>query len=363
MPRTKPLYLPLDDASEDDPIGFNNVNGFYGPGAWFAWASLICTTYYRLFKPGRSGTDSNTSMFILTLNYAAVDMILHIRAMDNSKTSGSVEWMKEGACIGAALLIVWWGTFHAIVQSLYEILALKSAPQNAPRNAQRLYLQLFGMLLPLISLTVFSFYCASPDLLWNDDHIAHKIPAFYWSGMAAESHDNSMIIISFTGPLFLLALLVGVGYEIWSSLPDESTFKVGVAGFSLLILNLWLCNVLVGSLILIVLAHTGHTDYILYLAFTIPPVTVIGTGCALWFQVLFIIGGPVAYIITAYLAQRIAWSQKCFFMPCAPQSILELDQACAFTGGILLIFMEFNVMRRFRKAAWGVARKVFQRGH
>ncbi|KAH6713403.1 hypothetical protein BKA61DRAFT_691251, partial [Leptodontidium sp. MPI-SDFR-AT-0119] len=113
-----PVYMHLQlNTSSPDPIGFGNVSGFYGPGAWAAWFLTLCASWINILGYKR-GFDSSTFMYLIAINGSAIDILLHLRAMVTLKQASDPAWMKEAASVGAAFMLTWWGLCGAITQAI-----------------------------------------------------------------------------------------------------------------------------------------------------------------------------------------------------------------------------------------------------
>ncbi|KAH7079919.1 hypothetical protein BKA63DRAFT_230658 [Paraphoma chrysanthemicola] len=114
----------------------SQVSGFYGPGAWAGGLIAIFTTWYTtLFHVEKLLTPS-TFAPILTINWAAVDLIVQIRAKELAVYSAT-----------AAYTTTSWGLLHMVLQ--YEVVGFlnRSSTKRLPQM-----LLVFGCVVPVIAL-------------------------------------------------------------------------------------------------------------------------------------------------------------------------------------------------------------------
>ena len=110
------VYLQLNKSSPD-PIGFGNVSGFYGPGAWSAWLLTSCASWYNLIYR-QTGFDANSWVYVIVLNGAAVDHLRHIHTMSALRVASDASWKTEAASVGSSLIVTWWGLFGLLSQRM-----------------------------------------------------------------------------------------------------------------------------------------------------------------------------------------------------------------------------------------------------
>ncbi|PVH80533.1 hypothetical protein DL98DRAFT_532069 [Cadophora sp. DSE1049] len=327
------VYMHLQlNTSSPDPIGFGNVSGFYGPGAWGAWFLTYCASWYSLCAH-KTGLNANTWFYVIALNGAAVDHLRHLYALSALKFASDPGWIKEAASIGAAFTITWWGHCGILLQ-LFAIPFLSAGSVPAFWHG---FVLVIGTLVPALS-TVTIYWLV-------DDEIGAHIPALYWKGMSlnpAIGWNADRFIYYFTVVLGFWSLgtacsilILYCAHGIRYQLPEfwEETCKLFTDVFMFLKRMLWprlSSPRQVGAFNPDVLKLVySMVETLLMFIFMLPPVM------SIWFFLI----GVCMYINAAYFTKGSSPSQTCFFMPCAPQSIAELDQALGLTAGIFSFFV------------------------
>ncbi|KAG4441646.1 hypothetical protein IFR05_002853 [Cadophora sp. M221] len=398
-----PIYMHLQlNTSSPDPIGFGNVSGFYGPGAWGAWFLTLCASWINLLGY-KCGFDSSTFMYLLAINGSAIDLFLHLRAMCALKEASDPAWMNEAASVGAAFVFTWWGLCAAISQSIALLYSTGLGPHEllfptrlwsdllartidnptlSPEKLslikparQRIVTLLVGPFVPAMCLLLLVYL--------YDDEAWSNIPALYWQGMpttlpnrphisedtgggAPESHSDALSPVSMVcaveiGCVGLFAIfLVCFGSilgmrpyaqsmisrlqqpaaPIWPGLLPESspTFR-SLSIYRRFAFHLALLIKSAANPVADTFSWTKSIT-VIYLSLSIHPLIL-----------------SIKYIYKAYLQRSSKPSQSCFFMPCAPQSITELDQAMEFTAGVvsfttaLYSYIQFRRERRLKSTS------------
>ncbi|KAK5655541.1 hypothetical protein OQA88_5472 [Cercophora sp. LCS_1] len=108
-----------------DLLGFAQVSGFYGPGAWAAWFIVVIASWVHILFHNQHGNrklDVNLWIYLLVLNWAAIDLFIQGRSIGllyNANLTGEGDpWTQKAARVGAAMTVVFWGAFHGQTQLL-----------------------------------------------------------------------------------------------------------------------------------------------------------------------------------------------------------------------------------------------------
>jgi hypothetical protein len=331
-PTTTPLHI-FPQTTASDLIGLAKVSGFYGPGTWSGWFLTVCASWVRLFR-GKQKFDLNTWLYILGMNWAAIDLLRNLRELGNLRQAGAEDWMRDCATIGAAYTVVFWGLSHAICQFFVFF---------AKEHLQGLTTLAAGLLLPSISLTVAaSVFCFDTTAEIND-----IIPAVYYDGSKAGASGMHAMVLCMASVFGVCCLVIYTGVIVlfvviiffiggWKLVPESvrdriedpmssvwEAFKtmyltgIPILIFATIILSFW-------DQFWIFWLWIAYTPILLFLFCLFWPVA----GAS------FILPFCITYACQAYLIRSVSVSQSCFFMPCAPQSITENDQAFALLAGL-----------------------------
>jgi len=126
-----PLILPVT-ADSPDVLGISLISGIYGPGTWTAWFLNIFASWRRV--GGTDVFDPNTCLFLVGMNWAAVDVVRITKAMNalNKEDEGGYQekFNKYLGRFGAAFSVLFTGIYHTKYQLLFM---MKSS------NKRRLY--------------------------------------------------------------------------------------------------------------------------------------------------------------------------------------------------------------------------------
>ncbi|KAI9048464.1 hypothetical protein LZ554_007299 [Drepanopeziza brunnea f. sp. 'monogermtubi'] len=370
----KPVYLnlQLNTSAPDDPIGFAKVSGFYGPGAWAALFLTLCSSWLNLALHKR-GFDASICGYLIALNAAAIDHLNHLRRLSTLKAAADASWMQEAASVGAAFTVTWWGLGGILAQVATSPFLYQRSSQRRLLLAQRVGGLVLGSLVPSISIAAG---------IWLADRAAGaSIPMLYWQGMMMEaepvgvdgkghntlnSHHDARIFASLTGLGFaiLLGLAIFGVSGVWldSKAPSLRIKLVAVLG------PLWkvtdflrrkfrsrkarirgivaIIFLDVGSLLAFVIGADESKERRHWQLLLLPSMLTVVP----FVVILLIVGTPVMaplhgafytmeYMSAAYFHHGSSPSQSCWFMPCAPQSIAEMDQALALIGGLFSLLV------------------------
>jgi hypothetical protein len=323
------LYLPVSPASPD-PLGISNVSGMYGPGTWAGWYLTIVASWIRLFLAPKKRIDPNTWAFLLVTNWAAGDFILQtyrIRFLNSNGNGGKAIDHNMGP-LGAAYTVLWVGVWHAGLQLAFAI-GLSTRLKTSTL--------VVGLFLPLIAL------CFSVAIYptWN------RLPVLYYPGMQEASHRI------YVGILFLTPMWVPLALFIWFYYLIEEALSTPRGGHTQsMATNIATClksigvkslpgftPVLVFTFTLVVLANImARITKQLWWYFCAAPFDAL-MAVFIW-PIVLTAGFAIlcyAYIMNGYLQAGSKYKHSCFFMPCAPQSISDSDQAFPLMLGIILL--------------------------
>lgn len=338
-------FLPVTTAPPD-PLGISAVSSFYGPGAWAGWFLTAVASYVRFLHKPLAKIDPNTWLFLLGTNWAAIDFFRNIHSLSGP---GTIEQKEKGAgIIGASLSITFWGNMYALAQLGF---VLKTSINHDVFYIQRVITLLIGVVLPSAAQTMALFMIEATSYrdtrnMYLGDVSFDRIPFVYM--------DNE-----FCGPIMELGLLSG-----WIILQFSVIALLGITwrygcSHSRIRATMSLVRQLRVRLKTLVIVYLAAG-----LAGVLPTTILIynDTKKPIWVWVLIIYGAPVIaptelvvmvglchgwiicfmltllfYTITLCETRFRSLSEGCFFMPCAPQSIMEWDQAYALVVGIVLL--------------------------
>jgi hypothetical protein len=351
------LDIPLT-ATDPDIIGFGNVSGWYGPGNWAAWIILMVASWMRIFRKeeeksekeeeeeeegeGERGRkkkgeewDPNTFAFLLATNLSSVDLFRQVRQVARTDAAGE-DYNFLLASYGAALMVVYWGTFTTTMQyaTCFIIIYNEPSAKLKQRLKRRMMTITMGTLLPTIAITA-----SIIQVLKMGTRLTNNIPTMYWSRMTDEDHEflllwtTSHVIMSFAGDVlaqfnalfkFWFPAVRRLRRHVRRFVPDylvagSVVFPYMIAMLPLLILR----SVALISLFL---------SIFLALCVVFPFPMVFGTS----FTCLFV------FLTASTVATMSLDAGKSCFMPCTSYSITDEDQLYALIAG-LASFAVFEV--------------------
>ncbi|KAF2107823.1 hypothetical protein BDV96DRAFT_288073 [Lophiotrema nucula] len=286
-----------------DPLGISLVSGFYGPGAWSGWVLSLVASYARLYNDPYAKLDPNTWLFLLGTNWASVDFLRQIQGSARS-SHAPAEKDKRAGTFAASLTVIYWGCWYVLVQ-LLVILCIQE--EKAPPFTQRSVTLLSGSLLPTTSLTValFSTIFSDPANSMGIGGVPlNNMPFLYfWGSPAPSVYALSAFAI---GSLMLACTLVALTMiVIRTCLYDWYKWA-----------RTW------------DLRGRKYLPGFLALLFFIAFFPLVCFGIAM-------VTNATAYFFMGY---KDTWSKSCFYMPCAPQSLLDWDQLYSLVVGLILLF-------------------------
>jgi hypothetical protein len=341
------LYLPVT-FEPPDILGIGDVSGFYGPGAWSVWFISIVASWCRVLRASEDKFDPNTSMFLFTTNWAAVDLfrtVHSIESISKGLPSHNKESDKLRATLAAAFNVAFWGTFHAVLQ----LLVILTWFDHFRIRTHRLRTLILGLIIPSLAL-LRSIRPAGDS----------SVPALYWHGIDDPEHRFHVFLAGSTA-IYIIPLSVFLIYSRdISLLPEmvsgmlENAIPWATLWQKLEIVWIGLCvlGFPLGMVSLIMAEHTDNYNWAFGLAGFLPFVAswlvFILPGCWITGLGFFV----TSYTFRAYATRSVKASKSCFFMPCAPQSIKEEDQVFALFAGLLL-FVGWEVLpvltKQFKK--------------
>lgn len=331
-----------------DPYGIAQVSGFYGPGQWSGWFLAVISSAIRIYTNPYARFDPNTWLFVVGTNWAAVDVFrtlpMILRADDAS--------VKVTGTFSAALMFTFWGNIFAAMQLL--ILFIPSESERVP--TQRIITHLIGLALPSFAQTAV-FLSTSTKTFWlTDTFILGRVDLltipFLYMGISIDINWRSNTLWGFFCTTLVFSIIIGVTLPalliVWLYRTYNCVRCIGERLFAslkslkrrsaILVCLFYLC---VGVTYLVFSGMVyqkpaGSSFPILFLSlFPIMfPAAVCATATFIVHFVFIICGYLMALIVTGFQS----WSAACFFMPCAPQSIFEWDQAYSLVVGIILLF-------------------------
>lgn len=318
-----PLTLQVS-AESPDSLGMGYVSGFYGSGTWSAWFLTIIGSWFRTLygeTPDTKKFDSNTWAFLLGMNWAAADLMKHLSTLRAARDAGFPDWTKECASIAAGYTVVFWGVTHVMAQ-----LSTFHCRREEDFNRQRFLIFLIGLLLPGVALTTTSIKLNEHDIM---DHI----PSFYWRFIDASAHSSLLFVTHIIGPWCLVIAMACLLWHVRHFVPTTVRTLMGSNPYSTILFLSY-------SATLILLVSVKHSPIwwtCLLLAPMLVPLAIIACTLVPIVSACAVLVGSIVYIFAAYFHLVSSPSQSCFFMPCAPQSILELDQSFSLFAGIFAL--------------------------
>ena len=310
--------LPVSGAGED-PLGISKVSGFYGPGTWSGWYLTIIAAWIQLIVHPKKKLDPNAWFYLIGMNWAAIDIFRHMHSLSIANKQGkSLEYKKKlMGSIAAPYAILYWGLYHAILQLLVAHATTTGIIKKGNLNEQghrvlfwRRFILSIGVILPLAALSVWALFPPLQEAYTTKEEIFSMFPALYWKGIRGE-HVTNLHFSSWGGLAMLPVVLIYTVYMILLN-TGASQLLLGIARrlqifFRISDTSLDFCGVFV--------------------------VSTIGYGMLLFFSV-----GPFAsHWYFFYILSGTPISESCFFMPCAPQSIMDWDQAFSLTAALILL--------------------------
>lgn len=353
-----------------DLLELSKVSGFYGPGNWSGWFLTIVTSYISIIRNPDSTRVHDVLLHLLGTNWAAIDLLRQVSSYEilGKMKDSSTEIAGLEEAIAAPINISTWGIIHALLQ-FFLSLTLASDPrrQILPYRASVL---LAGTFIPSMSLT----HCIlSPDKTTSSEWTTFtpKLPVFYWNNITPLIHGIILFLISFIGIWTCVFVLIasGVAVRLYlfnltdtsigpsSRQPKSYRWVYGVVG----------CAFMVSYPIYMIKLHsppielTQLGDFLrmaalisfALLLFLIPvfsahifAFTMSRFVSKVSFSILIGTGGSMcAFLSFAYLVRVIGSGGKivgksCYYMPCAPQSIADWDQAFGLMVGLVMLVIE-----------------------
>lgn len=369
---TRSLTMDLQlNTNPPDPIGFAGVSGFYGPGAWAAWYLTLCASWCRLRSHERF--DPNTWLFLAGLNWASFDLLRHLRLLLSLYYAGDQTWTKQGASVGAAFLVVCWGQAHGVAQMFICCIPIV-AKDNWARMRRGLTLMI-GTIFP--TLTMVAFMCLTGGVV-GEAEILGQIPALYYKGMTsrpfritnagpgrflvpAAGHDATLRVPGLCSA-FLLPFYCVFGY--YFLLSGSTPRKVGPPSGSprshIKSHFRRASGILRKSMIPVSTVLSKLPRRSLEVILNVGLVALGGVlGMALGLPIFIFLAAflhnvqvCIHYVVAAYVKKGSSVSDSCVFMPCAPASIEDKEQAVylfASLFSVVVVEIVMPVTRWIRK--------------
>jgi hypothetical protein len=296
-------------ATDDDPFGIKNVSGFYGPGAWIAWCLTLASSWVAVIRNDQSH-NTNHFVYLLYINWAAIDVIrLTVRNLAKGTDPNSEQTTLTGP-LGAALVVTWWGITHAALQynlstsSVHDYFAYRHFdywPSNSlvkrKYNRPRRLLLALGIILPTIAGLVGNIGLVESGL-------GGIVPSLYWTDMKVSNIGYLGILNGLH--IFAIGLALLPDTAIPRSVDEETA------------------------------AH----------------IITFAVKCGIWAGCAgSAFGMLLLYIFRLIASGGASWTKSCVLMPCAPQSLLDWDQAFPALVGVIMVGYEFRaaVLRGVRQ--------------
>jgi hypothetical protein len=334
------LLLPLEISAENT-IGFNDVTGYYGPGAFVAWLLVLFTCYYHLTR--RINRTSwpvpfeSVTLFLLSLNGSAIDLFNRLKLID-SLADDPIGARQQGAPLAAAVIFTHLGLIHGLVLICLESVA-NGTGIPAP-TSKLVCLLCVGLLLPSASLTLLAVSLTQQGGT-PLRQVIDSTPVFYTTLVGGSDHRGILKMSIMVAPLSLVLILglLGVYLDLTfpgirvllasiarvvrvSTLPDTAARTPSLrrpppTRWSLI----WAARMYVVPLVTIVIVAVTAT--------------LITTTHGIW----------LLYELAIFAVYRT--DKKCYFMPCTPQKITEMDQLGALVMGCFgVALFELRLHRR-----------------
>jgi hypothetical protein len=214
--------------------------------------------------------------YLLYVNWAAIDVIRLSFHKSLKEPDFSSEEVTVNGPLGAAFLVTWWGVAHTALQYAISYYAV-----DARKSRRRCALLELGILVP-----------SAAGLLVNRIKPGQIVPALYWDRMNL-SEDSMFDVPGFGICLFLMGNLM---------VPSKFAYRITRIGMFYLTMSL-------GAVLSM-----------------LPP----------FFSIVY----SLVYIFHLVASGGAIWKKSCFFMPCAPQSLWDLDQAFTALVGVIMVVYE-----------------------
>lgn len=332
-PTDPPIFLNITSAPPDE-LEISQVSGFYGPGAWIAWMLWIVASWYRIFADHASGVDPNAWSYLVATNVAAIDLMRRAQRMVTSArhTADGRPDLNLLGSFGAAATIVWQGTAHAFIQGgLTLILDERASP--------KFWTLLAGLFLPLLSQALVS------TAMLEISTLSDLTPAMFWNGMGSGYHQFLLCVHVLWVPVFMiLAIVLGNLFfrycarkTVFNPIDFNRIFKLLYHYYPALMLTA-LDAFMVGLCVILLLPADqglGAFDVVLYFFFAtlLPPAGILVPACIMYLFYPF--HALITFLKIVFTGGK-SFKKACFFMPCAPQSLLDMDQVVGVLIGLIM---------------------------
>ena len=289
--------------------------------------------------------DPNTCLFLVGMNWAAVDVVKITKAMNalNKEDEGGYQekFNKYLGRFGAAFSVLFTGIYHTKYQLLFM---MKSS------NKRRLYTLAVFSLFPMCAML--GTYKVLKDATPSNIHrhypktpsiTSMTIPALYWRNMEYQGHLISMWFAWLTPtPIILVQVFIATFLVLSKYLPQPMPNKLHVAykwamenvetlqqiwGFSLPV------SFCIGFLGDTISEKSGNPTWNWAWALGGPSFYILAL---LYLETHFPMMA-IWYTFSAYFHIGSNVSDSCYFMPCSPYSLLDSDQLMALVLGLVAV--------------------------
>jgi hypothetical protein len=368
------LNLPVTD-KDPDPFSISKISGFYGPGAWAGWFLTLCASWYSILtRWSKCKRTHDILMHLVFTNWAAIDLVRRLRPraeeLDDEHHTG------DYGAIGAAITITYWGLWNAMLQLTITLFCFeevrdkrrswsRSTVQVYPVHmAKRCAVLSFGLFIPSFALVRLAR--RSPGL---EDFENAFYPAFYYSDMNVSSHSWALMSacsVGFWGmtymimaiPSSVIVMLASCNQKRNESLDRPLSSVVASVFSSMSIVALFL------SAFLFLFSTDTAKDvtgggWRLFVFYPVILWCIMPAHLLLFTMTFFY---PVLYALKVFYTRGRIIRDSCFFMPCAPQSIIEWDQAFGLVVGIFVLGAEVgpvlgHQILRLVRVTWRYAKR------
>ncbi|KAF2833139.1 hypothetical protein CC86DRAFT_5602 [Ophiobolus disseminans] len=338
-------YVTSPTTASQDPYGIAKISGFYGPGTWSGWILAAVASAIRIFTNPHAKLDPNTWLFVVGTNWAAVDIFRTLPRVYLTDEASP----KAIGHLSAALMFTCWGNIYGLIQ--LSVLLCRSEENSPP--TQRMITQAIGLVLPSFAQTAVAFSVSTNadggSTLGGVDLLT--IPFLYF-GSEFDIRGREIVLWGFFCSAFVLSNIIFIASPsllgVWLYRSHERVRPRMRAIKSLLYGRDWLYVVtLVAFCFCSIL---GYFSFVIELSsekFSLPfwvrfmlsflPLFCLGFAASILYGLCFVC--MVAwYFVTLFSTGFKSWGAACFFMPFAPQSITEWDQAFGLVVGVILLF-------------------------
>ncbi|KAH7402929.1 hypothetical protein BKA66DRAFT_436312 [Pyrenochaeta sp. MPI-SDFR-AT-0127] len=280
-------------------MGIDQVSGFYGPGAWTAWYLTLLASWVAVIRGDYTHNVHHIGHMLYT-SWASFDLYRQALSLSGETPMSNG---RRGR-MAAAFAVTFWGQFHGVAQLLFCFYENRRERPQSPSPAdirRRIRILLCGLDLP--SLLILSFL--NKNFLKSSEQtgstVDSLIPALYFDGITPEQHHVVLLLTS--------SLMAAQGLII---------------------------HCLVGLMI--------SRLFMLHQPLGPAALRLVKRAIAILFGLSFLVQlyGITRYFIRLMATSGEVFQESCYFMPCAPQSIGEVDQAFAVFFALFMVVYELG---------------------